>query len=188
MRKHSTWQSGSGKASFQQCSSNFNLFSIFFIERLHLSEPFGVSQAAPPSTEPSGARPVMRSANSLGSRPGRACRTWSAMRENARGEPQRCREAGVDAIPFWTFADGSSHAGVLSVSAPWLKAFALYNIVKSSGLGVPSVREGWEAPSFQQRAAADACLRLQRLQDRREEELKRTLARHADQFSHVYNI
>ena len=35
---------------------------------------------------------------------------------NARGEPKRCVEAGVDAIPFWTFADGSTHSGVMSVS------------------------------------------------------------------------
>lgn len=28
----------------------------------------------------------------------------------------RCVEAGVDAIPFWTFADGSTHSGVMSVS------------------------------------------------------------------------
>mmetsp|Transcript_79819 Transcript_79819/g.97735 ORF Transcript_79819/g.97735 Transcript_79819/m.97735 type:complete len:223 (+) Transcript_79819:2-670(+) len=35
---------------------------------------------------------------------------------NSSGQPKRCAEAGVDAIPFWTFADGSTHAGVMSVS------------------------------------------------------------------------
>ena len=30
----------------------------------------------------------------------------------------RCAEAGVDAIPFWTFADGSTHSGVMSVADP----------------------------------------------------------------------
>lgn len=35
---------------------------------------------------------------------------------NSQGQPQRCAEAGVDAIPFWTFADGSTHSGVMSVS------------------------------------------------------------------------
>ena len=37
------------------------------------------------------------------------------------GTVLRCFEAGVDAIPFWTFADGSTHAGVLSVSVPWIE-------------------------------------------------------------------
>eukprot|EP00435_Cladocopium_sp_Y103_P005946 s3937_g1.t3 len=37
---------------------------------------------------------------------------------NSQGQPQRCAEAGVDAIPFWTFADGSTHSGVMSVSDP----------------------------------------------------------------------
>lgn len=34
----------------------------------------------------------------------------------AQSDPIRCFRAGVDAIPFWTFADGTTHAGVLTVS------------------------------------------------------------------------
>ncbi|CAE7698328.1 unnamed protein product [Symbiodinium pilosum] len=34
----------------------------------------------------------------------------------SQSDPQRCLKAGVDAIPFWTFADGTTHAGVLTVS------------------------------------------------------------------------
>ncbi|CAE7946504.1 EMB2247 [Symbiodinium sp. KB8] len=50
----------------------------------------------------------------------------------AQSDPIRCFRAGVDAIPFWTFADGTTHAGVLTVSDLQAK---LQGSTASPGLG-----------------------------------------------------